>query len=93
MPSLVVKNVDLCKILFSENRDRMFLRALPISGEEASMCMLGEQYPKSPPKQLHISNGSLSIIEDWINSGMQDSPEELGDYMNKITRKVLSVLK
>lgn len=96
--SLVNKNVELYKILLSENGDKMFLKRIADIGQKSTFSELKKQYPEANDKQLHliysyITHGSLAVIQDWVNSGMQESTQEISSIVNSITRGAITALK
>ena len=86
---LIEKNIDLSRVLFSENGDKMFLLRLMNSSREKSIADLKRQYPKATKTQLEYfyefsASGSVAVIAQWVKSGMKETPLELGDALEKL---------
>lgn len=88
--AIIEKNIDLCKVLFSENGDKMFLQRIMEFSREWIISSWHKQYPQANKYQLEylyafIIGGSVSVIEQWVRSGMQETPLELGDIGLKVS--------
>jgi len=87
---LIEKNGDLCHVLFSENGDRMFLRRIMDSSREKAITDFKRQFPQATRVQLEyvyefIASGSVAVIAQWVRSGMQEPPLELGEVIKKVS--------
>lgn len=87
--AVIERNIDLCRILFSENGDRLFLRRMMEIAREKTIADWRQQYPRATPRQLEllytfIVNGSVALIEQWVRTGMQETPLELGEISKKV---------
>jgi AcrR family transcriptional regulator len=87
--AIIEKNIDLCRVLFSENGDKMFLRRIMEFSREWSIADWHKQYPQATQVQLdylyaYIISGSVAVIEQWVRSGMKETPLELGDIGIKL---------
>lgn len=88
--TIIEENIDLCKVLFSENGDKMFLRRIMDISREKGISEWQKQYPQATRMQLEflytfISSGSTAVIEHWVRTGMQEAPLELGDIGRKMS--------
>ncbi|GAP40349.1 TetR/AcrR family transcriptional regulator [Flexilinea flocculi] len=86
----ISKNEDLCKILFSEFGDKVFLRKIMDIAYDRCITEWSEIAPDLPKRQLDlvytfIANGCAGIIESWIQSGFKESPEEIAQIINTIS--------
>lgn len=95
---VIGKNVDLCRLLFSENGDKMFLRRLIDSSREASLEDLARQYPQAARIQLEylyefLTSGTSAVIAQWVNSGFKDPPLVLDEVVNKTVTVWLQTLE
>lgn len=96
--SVVNHNLDLCKILFSEHGDKKFLRRIADIGQKHSIELWKGKYSKATQEQLElvylfISNGSVAIIESWVNHGLQEDLQNVGEFINKINNTALAMLE
>jgi AcrR family transcriptional regulator len=87
---LIEKNDDICRILFSENGDKTFLRRIMDSSREMAMAGFKRQYPQVTRAQLDyvyefIAGGSVAVVTQWVRSGMQETPSALGEVIKEVT--------
>lgn len=95
---IIERNIDLCRILFSENGDKMFLRRIIDSARETSIAGWHRQYPQATPHQLDllytfIASGSVAMIEQWVRTGMQEQLLDLGGLGEKVSEVLLGANK
>ena len=91
---LIAKNEDLCRILFSEYGDKVFLRRIVDIARDKCMEEWHTQIPSVDSGTLNqlytfIATGSVSLIQLWIQNGMTDAPETLATPLNRISQGVL----
>jgi AcrR family transcriptional regulator len=87
---VIERNIDLCRVLFSENGDKMFLRRIIDSAREKTIFDWHQDYPHASPQQLDllytfITGGSVAMIEQWVRTGMQEPPLELGGLAQMVS--------
>lgn len=90
---VIERNIELCRVLFSENGDKMFLRRVIDSVRERTIADWHKQYPHATSQQLDllytfITSGSVAMIEQWVRTGMKEQPLEIGD-LGKIVSEIL----
>jgi AcrR family transcriptional regulator len=95
---IIERNIELCRILFSENGDKMFLRRIIDSARERTIGDWHRQYPRATPQQLDllytfIAGGSVAMIEQWVRTGMQGPPLDLGGLASKVSESWLGTGK
>jgi len=83
----------LCKALLGQYRDRGFLEKIINIAHDRSIIYWGKEQPMETTGQLEkmysfISNGTVAIIQDWVNSGMTESPEEIARFIQKASDRV-----
>ena len=86
---IIEKNIDLCRVLFSENGDKMFLQRIMDFSHDLIISNWHKQYPQATKKQLeylyaYVISGSVAVIERWVRSDMQETPLSLGDIGLKV---------
>lgn len=91
---LIAKNEDLCRILFSEYGDKVFLRRIVDIARDKCMEEWHPQMPSADRGTLDqlytfIATGSVSLIQLWIQNGMTEPPETLAKLLNRISQGVL----
>jgi AcrR family transcriptional regulator len=81
---------ELCTSLFSENCDQKFLRQLMCSAHD-TIIRDWDRLSKNANTEffekayVFFQNGSLAIIQQWIQGGMQESPEEIAKFIDNIS--------
>lgn len=88
----IYENSDICSTLLGKHGDTEFIRKIIYSAQarcfDAWAKMLG---PKN--KRLFdylfsfIANGSVSIIQIWIENGMKETPKEIADIVNSMANE------
>ena len=91
---LIAKNEDLCRILFSEYGDKVFLHRIVDIARDKCMAEWHPQMPSADRGTLDqlytfIATGSVSLIQLWIQNGMTEPPETLAALLNRISQGVL----
>jgi AcrR family transcriptional regulator len=86
---IIEKNIDLCRVLFSENGDKMFLRQIMDISREKHISTLHEQYPQATECQLDylfefVASGAVAVVSQWVRSGMNETPQGLGEVIKKV---------
>lgn len=88
--SSIRENGALCRVIFSEYGDREFLeRVLNIARVEG-MALWRSIVPHAGERELErmyafFSQGSAAVIRGWVLSGMQDAPEEIAAFLERIS--------
>lgn len=88
--SSIRENGALCRVIFSEYGDREFLeRVLNIASVE-SVALWRSIVPHAGERELErmyafFSQGSAAVIRGWVLSGMQDAPEEIAAFLERIS--------
>jgi AcrR family transcriptional regulator len=85
---IIEKNIDLCRILFSDNGDKMFLKRIMEFSRDISIEGWKKTNPNVSQQRLEylyafVVSGSVAVIEHWVRSGMKETPLELGEIANK----------
>ncbi|SDY22369.1 Transcriptional regulator C-terminal region [Evansella caseinilytica] len=91
----LAENREICQTLFSEHGDPTFQKKV--------MMFAREYVLKTPPidnnstdretseyLSLYIANGSIYVIQHWLNNGLKQSPEEMAELIIKLGMKGLS---
>jgi AcrR family transcriptional regulator len=94
----ILKNSDLCKVLFSDYGDKEFLRRVITIAREVSMREWQKMIPSVTDEEMEIlylfyANGCIAIIQHWVTSGMKESPEELSTMIEKLSLNGLSAFR
>jgi AcrR family transcriptional regulator len=87
---VIGKNIDLCRVLFSDNGDKMFLRRILDVSRDLTLSGWRKQYPKASPQQLDylyafVIGGSGAVIEQWVRSGMKETPVRLAEAARTVS--------
>jgi AcrR family transcriptional regulator len=94
---VIEKNIDLCRVLFSENSDQMFLRRIMDIARENQIADLQHQYPHVSRTQLEyiyefLASGAVAVVAQWVRSGMREVPQGLGDVIKQVHETWLKAL-
>ena len=94
----ILKNSDLCKVLFSDFGDKAFLKRIIYIAREGSVAAWKKMIPAVRDDQMELlylfyANGCVAIIQHWVQSGMKESPRELSDMIEKLSLQGLGAFK
>ena len=86
----IMKNHDLCSVLFSEYGDRAFIKRIMFIAHDRSIEEWKKLLPSAKAEQLDMlymfyASGCIAIIENWMKTGMKESPGELSDFIEKLS--------
>ncbi len=88
--SAIEANSDICRILFSENGDKDFLRSIVNIAHDKAIAEWKRQFRKSEHERYRLAyvfvvGGSLSLIQEWIDGGFKESPKEMARFIDSLT--------
>lgn len=88
------KNKGLCFALLGKNGDRDFLDRIIDIAHEQSLERWARLMPDKTTADLErlyrfISNGSAAVIQHWVKTGMNESPEEIAFFIEKASENVV----
>lgn len=94
----IQRNIDLCQVLFSDHGDKVFVRRIMYIAREKSIAEWKKIIPSAKDEQLErlytfYASGCIAIVQDWFQSGMKESPQELSDFIERISIQGLRALK
>lgn len=94
----IQKNKELCRILFSDYGDKIFLRRILYIAHDRSIEEWKKLIPALKDEQLELlylffANGCAAIIQHWIQNDMKESPRELSDMIEKLSLHGLGAFK
>jgi len=100
IPSLILeicqsiqKNVALCQILFSEYGDTLFLRRIMYIAHDRSIMewrkALVTDSGQMERLYTYFANGCVAVIQSWIQSEMQETPQEIASFIDKVSNRGL----
>ena len=92
---IIKKEKDLYQVLLSKNGDKFFLRKILYLVYDPSIVEWTRLLKKANPEDLEniykfIVDGSIGIIEVWINNGCKGEPNNIALFINKICMSGLS---
>ena len=81
---------DLCAVLFSEYGDKDFLRRIIDLAHDRTITEWKTAAMKIESEQAELLygysvNGSVSVIQQWIQRGMKMSPQEIAQFIERAT--------
>ncbi len=88
----IAANGDLCRILVSEHGDKEFLKRIMQVAHDWSIAEWSAQPGALDREDMELlysfaASGSVAVIEGWIKSGMQKSPQEIATLIEKMTHR------
>lgn len=91
---IIRKNAEVCRILFSENGDKRFLKKIMSLSREKTVETWKAKYPSATKAQIDylfafIMSGAVAVIEQWVNGGLKETPFELGEIADKVCQNWL----
>ncbi|WNF38326.1 TetR-like C-terminal domain-containing protein [Bacillaceae bacterium IKA-2] len=93
----VAENSDVCATLFSEHGDSSFKKRVMMVASEYTVKTWLSSYPFNSEISEYVSmfavSGSIHVLENWLNNGMDKSPKEIAEIINNLTNKGLSYLQ
>ena len=87
----IYDNRDLCGILFTEFGDKDFLKRIIDLAHDKTVSewkIAGMNGNDEQVEMLYCFsvNGSVSIIQKWIQDGMKNTPSELAGFIDKVSK-------
>ena len=82
--TIVKKDADLFKVLFSENGDKRFLKRIVEVPRARTLFDWHQLYPQATEHQLDvfctfIVNGAIGVIEQWVRTGCKKKYRSTSD--------------
>lgn len=92
---VILKNKELCKILFSDNGDKAFLKKIIDLTHnkvvtEWSMTYKNVNIRNMEYLYIYTSSGTISVIENWIRNNFKETPERLATFVGQMTNDSLT---
>ena len=86
---------SLCRIVCSDFGDGEFLKKLMFTAHEQFIEEWKTKLRKADVKQLdrfytYTANGIAAVVREWLQSGMDESPEEIASFIEKAINYGLS---
>ncbi len=91
----ITENIDICKVLLSENGDAEFLKKILYIAKERCISEW-EKTLNCEDKSLlenlfsFVSNGSIGIIQRWIKDSMLENPKDIAVIIDLMVNYGLS---
>jgi AcrR family transcriptional regulator len=94
----IEKNSDLCHVLFSEYGDKAFLRRIMYIAHDRSIAEWHAVLPGISFERLELlytffANGCVAVIQEWLQSGMKTSRDEITHLFAQLTSSSLSAIQ
>ena len=86
---------SLCKVLFSKYGDTEFLKKIMYNAHDQCIAEWKTKLKQNDVKQLErfylfTTNGIAAVIQEWLQHGMKESPQEIALFIEKATNYGLS---
>ena len=90
----IKSNANKNLILLSNCTEKVFIEKGVAYSKNAPFYTIDNGNKKLSPENIkkiytYIVNGAVSIIKEWLYSGMKESPEELGETVDYITTSLI----
>lgn len=90
----IKRNLSLCRVLFSEHGDTRFLKQIMYLGRDRSLLEWRRASAKGNAEELELlytffANGSVAVIQQWIQRGAGEDPEEIADFIDRVSKRGL----
>lgn len=97
MLKLTINNNEFYTILVADNTDHRYIRRMIANSYPVFQDGFCRRYPTLTPQQrkwiyYYMANGCISIMLDWVRSGMQESPGEVAAFMARLDEVLLEKL-
>lgn len=94
---IIAQYRQLCMAFFGENGDRDFPAQIVESFRESSVALWKQERPDLSDDALDYlytfaSTGCLAIIRAWVRDGMEDSPEDIARFIERMASACLAAL-
>ena len=78
------------KVFFSQNGDKDFIKRVYLTAYTSVIEECKSQKTNLDPQQLDkiflfVANGSISLIQNWFDTSLKESPEELASFINNLS--------
>jgi len=95
---VIYDNKDLCRVLFSKYGDKDFLERIVNLAHDKSVEKWKQVAMEGKEELLedlytYLVNGSMAVIQKWTQTDMKKSPEEIADFIEKVTNYGLQIFK
>ncbi len=86
----IVSNDELCKNILSSHGDKEFLKRAMDLPRQKFIAAWKQQFPNATQSELETAflfnvNGSIAVIQDWIEGGMKESPDNIARFLQRIS--------
>ena len=93
----ILDNQELCKIIFSENGDRKFMKRVTTIAHDKYITQwkaMAKHHSTDLLEKTYIftENGTTALIQNWIRNGFVESPEKIASFIDEINKVVLDTL-
>ena len=92
---IIADHSSLCQVLFGEYGDAAFLKKIMYNAHDQFIEQWSTKVSPADVGQLNrfyifIANGISAIIQDWLQSGAKETPEQLALFIQKTINRGLS---
>ena len=92
---IIMKHIDICRILFSEHGNSFFLLRMIEKSKTQSIQELQADYPYLSQTQLEyfyefMAAGTVAVISQWVRSGMGELPINFSNIIDALREQWLN---
>lgn len=86
----VARNASICKMLISSQYKSEFFNRAVEAGRSKVVSVMSAIYPDCPASKINyyyifVSNGFLGLLSYWLNSGMNESINEIAEIGEQVS--------
>lgn len=94
----IVQNFEYFEFICSDHCEAEFQEQIINIARECSFSLWRKEYPNAKEADLSIlytfiAFGSVAVIRSWVQNGMRESPGKIDEYIEKISRRALGLLR
>ena len=96
--TFLAENADMCLVLLGPNGDLSFVNKLKELVRERCLYYWTQIYNAKSTRYFDyfyafFISGCIGLFEEWLNSGMKETPEEMADILDKMIMNGVQALK
>lgn len=89
------QNKKIFRIIFSKNGDKNFIKTIYFTAYKSIREEWKSKNPNLDEKTLDdmftfIGNGSISVIQKWLESGAKEDPKQIAEFINLMSQSGFS---
>jgi hypothetical protein len=96
--AFLVQNSETCKVIFNTTEGYTFLQKIMKFAHDKSIGAYKAAAPETSEEKIEntfrfVANGMIGVIQQWVESGMKESPEKLADFLATLNMQCIRHLQ